>query len=641
MDGYLKYNVIPPVDFLLQQFPDFELNLETPCAHGDDEYGCWLVENASPFNAVLRDIQMELRETRPRRLGLIYRPKMQALNLTKTFKASVMIHILLRYHRCIDFADITNHVLACGFPTIIADALSYNHGLLELNLSCQQLDEIYHTKLTVALCEMTSLEKLRLHRLVIPESLTKPFSEMLSNQPLRTIELIGNEVSVDASERIVKSVCKQGLRVFKYTGNVFGSGATKYLCKLLVDESCGLEQLSLRNVSGFSTPQVIEMAECLANNRSLRVLELQACTLNKSSCFSLMNALISNKSILTLRLVACGIGLSTPQALTELIKRNKVLEDVDVTCNHLQIDSALQLSNALRVNTNLRRLALNGNDFKSDANVALIEALVENKTLDQLLLGYVKMSENLFRALDIAKAYHRVRLHYDSFGVSSMVKCIENRRDVTTIHVDSIESNFDPNCLADLFEALQDACNLKYLYVRVHFPLNSAAAKNLYTLLRKTMSLKRLSLTTRPPDEADMIKVIEGLSENSSVTHFQMDYRALSKLATNALASMFRKNNTLVHFDTLIATEKALKAIAQKMSKNYVLTSIGLWNEMGSDDDVFEINQILHRNASLLRRAVEFSKDPLTFGNKTSEKAYRRLCATDSFENLCKVLEKI
>ncbi|KAG0438348.1 hypothetical protein HPB47_017045 [Ixodes persulcatus] len=433
---------------------------------------------------------------------------------------------------------------------------------------------------------MTALEELRLHQLTIPDEGIKSFVEMLKQQPLASVELVGNELNIDAGERIVKALCKDGnqLRVFKYIGNSFNSGATNYLCKMLDSETCVLEELALHYIPNFVGAQQMDIAKCITNNLTLRVLELYECPLTKSSCPTLMKALALNKTISTLRLTACNIGPTAPYAFAELIRVNDVLEDVDVMCNHLQFNSAVQLARSLCVNKKLRRLALNANDFKSNSNVVLVESLSTNKTLQEMLLGYVKMTDQLYRAIHASRAYHRVRLHYDSLGARNMINCINVQLPyISSIHLDSIENNFDSDCLSDLLESLCMACNLKTLYVRVQTSMTDTASRHLAKMLIRSRCLKKISVVTRTAHECHMIRVVNGLSRNESVTHFQMYYRATSKCTTDALVEMFRRNRTLVHFGTLISTEKELKQIATGLIKNCVLKSMRFWNENYSD----------------------------------------------------------
>uniref|UniRef100_A0A0K8RL68 Putative nlr family card domain protein n=1 Tax=Ixodes ricinus TaxID=34613 RepID=A0A0K8RL68_IXORI len=582
-------------------------SLTNACSGGADAECCWIIGEAKIFNTVLRKVCIELCEVGRRgRVGLVYAEIAShgELNNGCIFDACILIHLFLRTHKCIKVVDLVNSITSCGYPTILSDALIYNTNVVELNVSCFRLPVHFHKYLISAIAQMNGLEKLRLYRVIISATQTQGFSQMLFAQTqLRSVEFCANEFSNITANSVMQMLTSNtdSLKILKSQQNALGDEGANALAHALVRESCVLEELSLSNICNFKESQILAIFSSLGDNQSLRTVELYACNLTQFTGLILVKSLYNNKSIEELKLAACNIGCSVPMEFCEMLKVNTTIKDLNLASNHFDIDGAIYMSAALRSNKTLRRLDLSSNDFKTDGDIVLIGALSENSTLQELYLGFVVLTDRLYQALDDVLAYDRVRCHYKSRGAYALSKCIrEHASVVTNVYLDSLDNHFHENCFQELCIALCYPSCLQSVYIRANVSINNISANQLKQLMTVTNTLKSLSIYTRSPSQDDLVSILEGLSNNNTIAEFNMTCMCCDIPTTSAFLEMLWKNSTLEQFGTLVSARKELQMIARGLRINTTLKKLRVCNgEYGLEDIMFEIEDLLRRNASI------------------------------------------
>lgn len=648
---HLQHNCpdLPPVDDLVtrlqrlqDQFQRHGVDMQAPCTHGDPK-GCWILYEATAFNAILQHVEIEIKEVEPKRLAISSLETLVFVNLRDSwvFDACILFHLLLKGHRCIKTADFSNSALAQGYPTVLSDALSCNRGLCHLKLSCWELSMKAQHALAYALCKMTTLETLSADRLIVQPQLAARLADMFArSRTLRTVELLENDMSPTAADKVMQGLCKNlKLRVLRSTDNSLGDIGAEAIGKLLGNGSSELEELSLKSIENFSETQVVSIVVPIAINHSLRTLVLHACCLTPVSGAALMDALAANNTLTTLSLVACNVGHGIARAFAHLLEVNTSLQDIDLKHNRFDDVTTMALARSLTFNRTLRRLNLERNDIGAEGVILLVDALTKNNTLTELMLGYVDIDDDaipdLSRSLQRAAVYDRVRLSYDAHGVFALSRNIKSHANrITSVHLESLV-DFDASCLKELFAALCSTPCLETLCIEVETCIDGSAARRLSRMLATTKTLKRVLLNTASSEPLVMATVMNGLRDNHSVTHFDVEYVSNKPPITQAFLDVIQKNTTLVHFGTINAPKEELEAIAQGMRENRVLTSLRVWDKSECADAIFAVNEVLRRNVSLLSRAVEFAMDPGGFGTKRfPAEVYEQLCCTDSFAAL-------
>ncbi|CAN8001917.1 unnamed protein product [Ixodes hexagonus] len=640
---------LPPVDDLVarlqrlqDQFQRRGVDMQAPCTHGDPK-GCWILRQTSAFNAILQHVEVELKEMEPKRLAISSLEALVLVNLSDywVFDACILFHLLLKGHRCIKTADLSNSALAQGYPTVLGDALFCNRGLCHLNLSCWELSTKAQHTLAYALCKMTMLETLSADRLIVQPQLAARLADMLArSRTLRVVELLENDMSPTAADRVFQGLCKNmKLRVLRSTDNSLGDAGAEAIGKLLGNASSELEELSLKRVENFSETQVVSIVQPLAVNHCLRTLVLQACCLTPVSGAALVDALAANDTLTTLSLVACNVGHGIARAFATLLEINTSLQDIDLKHNRFDNVTTMALARSLVFNRTLRRLNLERNDIGAEGVILLVDALTKNETLTELMLGYVDvdddMGSDLSRSLRRAAVYDRVRLSYDAHGVFALSRNIKSHSNrITSVFLES-SVDIEASCLKELFAALCSTPCLETLCIEVETCIDGSAARRLSKMLATTTTLRRVQLNTASSEPQAMATVMNGLKVNRSVTHFDVEYVSEKPAITKAFVDMLRANTCLIHFGTLSAPKEELEAIAQGMVVNHVLTSLRIWDKSEFADAIFAVNEVLRRNVSFLNRAVEFAMDPQSFGTRRfPAEVYEQLCRTDSFTAL-------
>lgn len=641
---------LPPVDDLVarlqrlqDQFNRCGVDMQAPCTHGDPK-GCWILRKMTAFNTVLRHVEIELKEVEPKRLSIGSLQALVYMNLSDywVFDACILFHLLLKGHRCIKTADLSNSTMAQGYPTVLGDALFCNRGLCHLNLCCWELSMKAQHTLAYALCRMTTLETLCIDKLVVQPQLAARLADMLArSRTVRTVELLENDMSSPAADMVFKGLCKNmKLRVLRSTDNSLGDVGAEAIGRMLGSGSSELEELSLKHVENFSEAQVVSIVRPLAVNHCLKTLVLHGCCLSPVSGASLMDALTTNNTLTTLSLVACNVGQGIARAFANLLEMNTSLQDVDLKHNRFDDVTVLALARSLVFNRTLRRLNLERNDIGAEGVMVLVDALTKNETLTELMLGYVDVDDedtgfDLSRSLKRAAVYDRVRLSYDARGVFALSRDIKSHADrITSVFLES-SLDIEAWCLKELFAALCSTPCLETLCIEVETCIDGSAARRLSKMLSTTKTLKRVELNTSSSEPQAMATVMNGLKKNRSVTHFDVEYVSEKPPITKALVDMLESNTCLVHFGTIIAPKEELEIIAEGMKNNRVLTSLRIMEKQEFADAIFAVNEVLRRNVSLLNRAVEFAMDPHSFGTaRFPAEVFEQLCHTDSFAAL-------
>lgn len=285
-----------------------------------------------------------------------------------------------------------------------------------------------------------------------------------------------------------------------------------------------------------------------------------------------------------------------------MLKVNTTIRELNLASNHFDIDGAIYIGDALRSNKTLLKLDLSANDFRTDGDIVLVESLSENNTLRELHLGFIALTDRLHEALNDALAYDRVRCHYKSRGAYALAKCIrEHASVVTTVYLDSLDNHFHDNCLHELCIALCYPSSLQSVYIRANVSINSMSANQLKQLMTVTSTLRSLSLYTRSPVQQDLMTILEGLSNNNTIVEFNMTCMCSDTPTTSAFLEMLWKNVTLERFGTLVCAKDELQMIARGLRINTTLKKLRVCKgEYGLEDIMFEIEDLLRRNAAIL-----------------------------------------
>lgn len=637
---------LPPVADIMKRLQEIQaefqrdrLSMERQCSITDTDR-CWILDHLRTFNRILVRVDLELKEEEPQRLCIcsLDRPVIAHSNSDWVFDACILFHLLLKRHRCIQTLNLDRTVIASGYPQVLYDALACNRSLRHLAITCWDFLPTMARPLVYSLCRMPTLKSVSISRLALTPDAAGRIGDMLGRvKNLRSVQLQDNELSFEAGRELMKGLSRNGnLEVIRLGNNALGPDGACFLGELLA-KSGNLRELSLRGVPDFDEQQALAIVDGLRRNDSLHKLELHGCRVPVSAVDALADVLA--KGIKCLVLSLCSLGQAQAKSVAILLECNKSLLELDLRGNMIDDVGAVRLAQALRSNQSLEKLNLEANCINSQGVVALIDALKHNTVMKELNLGCFEPGdyeddEDVVNALDRVVAYDRVRLCYDTRGILQLSANLRvNAHRVTSVHLDS-SVELDAACLKDLFVALDSAPSLENLCIESAATMDGTAARRLARVLNNTTTLRLLQISACNLDTAAVTTVLAAMEKNESVSQLDMDYSTSNAACTKAFVAMVQKNRTLTHFGCMSTKLSELQVIAQELPANYSLTTFKIWEEQGFEETVFEINEILRRNASHLNRTVEYALYPKRFGSeRAAALAFLDACKLRPFWN--------
>ncbi|KAL1479801.1 hypothetical protein MTO96_051571, partial [Rhipicephalus appendiculatus] len=637
---------LPPVDDIAKRLEKIQilfqregLSTETPCSMTETE-PCWILNSLRTFNRILVRADIELKEEEPRKFVVCSLDKdgMAHSEANGIFDASILLHLLLERHKCVQTLHLDKTAIASSFPEILCDALACNRGLRHLAIACHNFLPGTECALVHSLCKMPALETIDIFKLPIGPSSAARIGDMVARtESVRRIKFLENGMRPTAGTELMQGLCcNRSLELIWLGYNALGIGGARFLGEYLATSS-NLRDLSLSNVPCFDEEQLILIAEGLKTNRSLVKLKIHNCHVTPAGIDRLAEVLKTNSTLKNLAVSACNLAQAEAKSLAILLEFNAGLLEVDLWHNIINDFGAVRLATALKFNTHLETLNLEANRITSQGVLSLVEALASNKILKELRLGsFAGQDEDAVRTALIRTAAHGlVRLCYNRLsGVFQLSESLRINADrITSVHLDT-SVNVNAACLKELFVSLATVSCLESLCIESQIKMDGSAARRFAKLLSKTKTLKHIQMNSCNANSEALETVMWGLKKNQSVSHMEMEFSAIRSSCTDAFVDMLKGNKTLTHFGYITTKVSELQVIARALRVNRVLTSLKIWEEPGFEEAVFEIDEILRRNVSYVNRAVEFALDPKKFGiERHPAEIFEVLCDTQTFQN--------
>ena len=189
-----------------------------------------------------------------------------------------------------------------------------------------------------------------------------------------------------------------------------------------VRTNTGLEQLTILN-PWFGDDEAEELGAALANNTSLKKLEMMSCkklgargmrcitealkTSTVIECLelyevgetgdagteALADLLVSTSSLTNLSMNDCGIGEAGATAITNALKTNTTLTGLNISNNAIGDAGGAAFADALAVNSSLKALQAGLCGIGTVGSTAIANALQTNTTLEALAMGSMEIED--------------------------------------------------------------------------------------------------------------------------------------------------------------------------------------------------------------------------------------------------------
>ncbi|KAL3236835.1 hypothetical protein MRX96_022092 [Rhipicephalus microplus] len=569
--GHQKGRRIAASGFKQSSMSNCGLNYRAPCTSAEGR-PCDIFENIRFWNAFFCSVGLKLREFHPGQLSLIETSREYMFTLEAQQhqrKVTTLLRHLLRYHHCL----VAVHLGDCLLMThhrLICNALVKSRSLRKLRLWFLSMNPRVLRSFAMALPRLKNLEELDC-LIYLEETFCEVLSEFLVNAgSLKTFTL--RRHLLDASG-----------------GRIIFQG-------LMRNASITTLSLHMRRSSYGN-----EFAEYIRENRTLRNLTLTADE-------------YANFDQRELRLIICSLFHTT--TLSEVRLENfKVNEG-----NSCLVALFLSINQSLR-DFHLVRCSLYTDAYPPTPAIfsPWLTAFSKNKTLEKLTMELscfsLEQCRSLFEALKFnafPEQHHRGAspCYVDNPGVE-LTEC----KDLSKFAVSSnVLSHSDSFCTT--LRVLPSCAHVTSLSITVWEELFDWNVMNalISQYIATTTVLRELSLTIfyQIWDHANHVEsvLVRALAINKSIRRLCIDGITFNESETQVLAETLQSTRTMCYFSYYPRDRQSTVSLFQKLSPNFssnytILELNGYLRQVGHHD-LFIMDDVLHRNMSLVARAAHF-----------------------------------
>ncbi|XP_077495055.1 uncharacterized protein LOC144106192 [Amblyomma americanum] len=344
---------------------------------------------------------------------------------------------------------------------------------------------------------------------------------------------------------------------------------------------------------------------------SLEELELFAVE-GEGKHFSVnLSGIFANLRVLNL---SCNdIGDSFAKNIADFLKKNDTLRELGLWSNDIGDEGATALAEALKENGTLKKLALTQNNLTSQAILAFADALTVNSTLELVELFEVDIEEEDLAALfgneRYADSFKRIYILWMQEYLAELTRLLREDRHCSEVSIDVTDTVSEEH-LREFFEAVAKNATVRTLHFHQGGCTFDALTDGLVSVLERSTTLTHVQNLMDVDRDETLVRILDALKENRSVTTFTMYAEQLTPAIATSLSQLLAANDVLnsvsvcEHFE--ISSDE-LGVVLEGLRKNYTLTKLMVaWDPDDSVEGVSEMAELLERNVRLLDRAVEF-----------------------------------
>ncbi|XP_077550929.1 uncharacterized protein LOC144164306 [Haemaphysalis longicornis] len=373
------------------------------------------------------------------------------------------------------------------------------------------------------------------------------------------------------------------------------------------------ENRSLKKLKFWGTRVSIikVVVENLEEDTSLEELEF-FCVDTEGQGFSLNLSGIFKK-LRALRLNGADIEDSFAKEVADFLRGNDSLQELSLWCSDIGDEGAMVIAEALTANSTLKTLNLTQNNLTSKTVVAFADAMTVNTTLKLVELFEVDLELEEIRALfeqdRYAHVFERIYILWKQDFLPHLTKMLLEDRHCSDVSVD-ITSSVPKDVLCEFFNAVARNKTVRDLFFYPSGNTFDALIDGLVHVVKETKTLANVQNLMESDRSESLVKVLNALKSNRSITTFSMYAELLTPNIAQALSELLLVNNTLV--DVAVCeyceiTSDVLGVILQGLRENFTLTGLMVSSDPSDVvEGVSEMEELLKRNTRVLEKAAEF-----------------------------------
>ncbi|KAK8765582.1 hypothetical protein V5799_031810 [Amblyomma americanum] len=654
-------------DSAIQGSSGYRENFDRPCTCKPGEKQCWLASELEPWNRVLSQSFMELREHSWGELVLQGFKCLQSdvPGFRDVLRTSLLVSVLLQQHRCV-----TKVVMNTAFTNIEMPifwhslqnggaGVRYFEFTSSVNFQLSLLEYLgmeYWSQSTVCL---PALHSLLISRILFDEGVARTLggylerTTTLKSIAFHTVEAECKNATVFldhlARNRTVTSLLLQEHFVMAQGGQALAS---------VLKNHAALENLEIHGRQDHSPSAVLRAA---VQSSSLKSLSVHWFAIRAEDIEAMAAALTRRPPSYA---ILPGAAEKPPRTQTSRLERlaffdcieckphvqaaygtliGGVLVQLKIKRCFLGEVFALVAACQLRTDSRLRVLDVKENVLPVSATHALVQALEVNSTLKKVAFDL----SGLMPEPDLGTMFDTIR----EIGVRSRIEVdwyeprpsdVSKGGQLCSISGFFVElKTFSPEDVATILEPLASGNNVISACIRCTSPVEDVIVQQLVDALGKTKSLRRLSLRLEWPENS-IVDVLRSLELNRSVRALRIIEATFTKRSSKALARLVEVNRTL---DALIVCLKekdsveflqhraVCRALKEAVPRNRFLTKVVVNVGGVNHASDFVIMEAFRRNSVLRNQAGNFVKGS---NDKKHAQAFETLQYFGDFrEELC------
>lgn len=614
--------------YFTRRNPSYEQIPKYPLCTVSQTESCQLSSHLTTWNKFLVFLGVRLREVALGRLGFvsigtggfgtwssdISRDPCNILYPT------LLLRWLLKEHRCISTLHFKGAV-AVTTPQLACDIMHANRGLtsLQLSASCCRWPAKFPMQMVDAIRSLTQLQELELSRMRLCRD------------------------SLDLLATIL--VKMQNLRSFVF----YHVKMTPTYRKLLLQAVKNTTITALHVDSDYLCPGIDDLfAEYLAHNVMLKSLTIERGVYYSDDTVdltALFVALKTNETLTELLISEMNPWNIERDLLVESMTKNSTLETLRFlipTDEAWKCDgcSAAALATVIRQNGTVRNLDLDFYIPSYDDAKLLLEALACNKSLEQVTFDIQpNMIMDAYRLVRETGTMGRVTFRTDAekpelFG--DALKGCTNSVDIT-FH---LHWTFATGLLHKAFQQFTFCRHLVQLDMSLYKEIDGESAQSFASFLSSTNTLRGLRLGA---DASVRIlgTLLEGLSRNRSISVLLLTRFSFHKSQLHSWERMFQDNTVLRDLTLYLNQQKASLPVVSKfprfLANNYTLLSASFWDGSWFEPHMYQVQDIVRRNVTMLHRAADFAVGRYT---KRCAEAFERMRCHESLVGKVQELDR-
>ncbi|KAK8762710.1 hypothetical protein V5799_026023 [Amblyomma americanum] len=292
-------------------------------------------------------------------------------------------------------------------------------------------------------------------------------------------------------------------------------------------------------------------------------------------------------------------------SIANYLRENTSLIEFTLLSGNIGDDGAKVLAKSMRANKTLKRITLQQQALTSDSLVAFAEALVANSTLQMVEVSAVNFEEERVSCLveqgTYAGVFKRMHVVWSENLLPHLTSLLRHDNHCDKVSV-SLTAAVNEDVLREFFKAVAASKTVRSLQFCWTDKTFDALADGIAYVLRQTTSVKEIRNLMNVCEECDsqLVRVLDALKENLSVTSFTMFADCVTQKIAKSLCDLLTANRTLKELNICEndkISPETVKIIVGGLRRNYTVTTLKVAWEFDEEVGLKEIELLLERNA--------------------------------------------